>query len=702
MSFLFFAPYVLFACNVEKTVDNTSDSASESISSANVDIPSHQSVELGTTLHFSIGNSWGTQFVWNFGDGNTATVENGGDVDHLYTEAGHFQAVLTATSADGSRASDMTRVTVYPKIIEEYPHVSSAMHITATSIVTVLPEGGIISIIDKNSGALDVYDICPSPKQVAGDDGYLAITCASTAELVIFNTESRSIESRWNLPTNSDPFGVVGSMSAWYITSRARGEIYVLYPGENRMETISVGNDLRGISQLSDGTILAPQFRSSWETGLVYRITPSSTTEGYDISHIEFAIDTAGDSDNTTGGVPNLLENIYPTLDESELFTPFLHSNIMRGLFRNGLPITHQTSLRAMLSTLSIDASQDEPSKRKHFDERGRSSAVAWSSLGDVGYILHPSTAQISVIDRFTLQTVGSIGPLGNMPTDIIRYDNSLFVYVWLDRTVIEYDITDAFRPVEKQSFATITEEPLDAALLRGKQLFHDAQDTRITLTGYIACSSCHPDGDHDGLTWDFTDRGEGLRNTSSLLGRGGTEMGRVHWTGNFDEIQDFENDIRNAFGGSGFLSEEDWQATSAPLGEAKAGKNADLDALALYVSSLGQTPPSPYLPSDTTGESLFADIGCATCHPAPLYTDSTLSAPIRHDVGTITEGSGQRLGQTLDGFDTPTLLGLWATAPYLHDGSASTIDDAIRAHTDYANISIEEVDKLRDFLLSL
>jgi hypothetical protein len=51
------------------------------------------------------------------------------------------------------------------------------------------------------------------------------------------------------------------------------------------------------------------------------------------------------------------------------------------------------------------------------------------------------------------------------------------------------------------------------------------------------------------------------------------------------------------------------------------------------------------------------------------------------HNIGTITSASGQRLGGTLNGIDTPTLLGLFATAPYLHDGSAQTIEAAIAAH---------------------
>ena len=42
-------------------------------------------------------------------------------------------------------------------------------------------------------------------------------------------------------------------------------------------------------------------------------------------------------------------------------------------------------------------------------------------------------------------------------------------------------------------------------------------------------------------------------------------------------------------------------------------------------------------------------------------------------NVGTIKPTSGQRLGATLTGIDPPTLRDVWATAPYLHDGSAAT-----------------------------
>ena len=79
------------------------------------------------------------------------------------------------------------------------------------------------------------------------------------------------------------------------------------------------------------------------------------------------------------------------------------------------------------------------------------------------------------------------------------------------------------------------------------------------------------------------------------MLGRAGLGHGRLHWTANFDEIQDFEHDIRHFAGGSGFLDDADFNATDNPLGPKKAGLSDELDTLAAYVSSLNRFPASPY-----------------------------------------------------------------------------------------------------------
>ena len=120
------------------------------------------------------------------------------------------------------------------------------------------------------------------------------------------------------------------------------------------------------------------------------------------------------------------------------------------------------------------------------------------------------------------------------------------------------------------------------------------------------------------------------------------------------------------------------------------------------------------------SGEQTFTAIGCASCHvptlvtgasanplfhrkPVPLFSDLLL-----HDVGT---GDGIRQGAAEPGeFRTPALWGLRFRRPLLHDGSAATVDDAIRRHGNEAALVRQEYERLGDavraalgrFLLSL
>jgi cytochrome oxidase Cu insertion factor (SCO1/SenC/PrrC family) len=79
-------------------------------------------------------------------------------------------------------------------------------------------------------------------------------------------------------------------------------------------------------------------------------------------------------------------------------------------------------------------------------------------------------------------------------------------------------------------------------------------------------------------------------------------------------------------------------------------------------------------------GRTVFETSGCGSCHSGVNFTSSA-SATLMN-VGTIKPSSGTRLNATLTGIDPPTLRDVWASAPYLHDGSAATLPDAIRAHT--------------------
>ena len=193
-----------------------------------------------------------------------------------------------------------------------------------------------------------------------------------------------------------------------------------------------------------------------------------------------------------------------------------------------------------------------------------------------------------------------------------------------------------------------------------------------------------------------MTGFGEGLRNTVNLRGRAGAQ-GFLHWSNNFDEVQDFEGQIRSLSSGTGLMKNADFNAgtRSLPLGDTKAGVSGDLDALAAYVKSLGNFASSPLrnadgslTPAAIAGREVFRSRACASCHGGTAFTNSGIDNP--QNVGTITAESGKRLNGALTGIDIPTLRDAWATAPYLHRGSAATLVDAIRAHNGSSVTEVE------------
>jgi CxxC motif-containing protein (DUF1111 family) len=106
-------------------------------------------------------------------------------------------------------------------------------------------------------------------------------------------------------------------------------------------------------------------------------------------------------------------------------------------------------------------------------------------------------------------------------------------------------------------------------------------------------------------------------------------------------------------------------------------------------------------------GESLFGQIGCASCHAPRLMTGPSanplfnnrpvdlFSDLLLHDVGT---GDGiEQEAATAEEIRTPALWGLRFRRPLLHDGSAATPEAAIRRHGNEAAAAMRAFAELRD-----
>jgi cytochrome c peroxidase len=142
---------------------------------------------------------------------------------------------------------------------------------------------------------------------------------------------------------------------------------------------------------------------------------------------------------------------------------------------------------------------------------------------------------------------------------------------------------------------------------------------------------------------------------------------------------------------------------TVHPFGLSKKGKSADLDALAAYVKSLTIYDVSPnkkngaFSTVAAEGALLFKTYQCDTCHKGETMTNSEKHKVF--NVGTLLPSSGFRLNKKLTGLDVPTLHQLWNSAPYLHNGSASSIEEAIEAHQNILKPKAGEVSAIATFL---
>ena len=213
----------------------------------------------------------------------------------------------------------------------------------------------------------------------------------------------------------------------------------------------------------------------------------------------------------------------------------------------------------------------------------------------------------------------------------------------------------------------------------KGETLFNDAS---LCFQQWQSCASCHPDARIDGLNWDLVNDGIGNpKNSRSML--------LSHVT---PPVMTFG------------VRDKAETAVRSGIKYIQFAVRPEEDAVAIeaYLKSM-KPVPSPHLEKGNLsaaaerGKALFEKAGCAQCHTAPLYTDMK-----QYDLGTTTE---MDKGKPVD---TPTLVEVWRTAPYLHDGRATTIFDMLKKfnaedkHGLTSNLTDEQLKDLEAFVLSL
>ncbi|MEW4568259.1 hypothetical protein AB1L88_10355 [Tautonia sp. JC769] len=226
----------------------------------------------------------------------------------------------------------------------------------------------------------------------------------------------------------------------------------------------------------------------------------------------------------------------------------------------------------------------------------------------------------------------------------------------------------------------------------RGEIIFHDAVRSH---NQWYSCNTCHSDGHHNGERFDTMNDGwhdfSNLRSARSQKDvptlRGAYQTGPWTWHG---WQGSFEEAMVESF-------------TKSMQGEAPT--DDEVQALISYLKTL-EHPRNPYVGPNgeiseaaERGREVFRSpkAACNTCHSGPNFTDGEI-----HIVGLEEERDVHK------GYNPPSLRGTYDNDPYLHDGRARTLRDALTGDhapdfvTGLGELTEQETSDLIEYLKTL
>jgi DNA-binding beta-propeller fold protein YncE/cytochrome c553 len=284
--------------------------------------------------------------------------------------------------------------------------------------------------------------------------------------------------------------------------------------------------------------------------------------------------------------------------------------------------------------------------------------AVAWDGARDALYIAGFGTDSILQLKNASQVDISAgLGPnIGGADGGKARCgpdglavapDGNLWVWCAFTRSVERLTVVDGKGQLATKYGPRVTGPELVASTLTAQQhegmvLFHSATP-QISEHGAVACANCHLDGRADGLSWRIEGR---TLQTPILAGRlVGTAP--YKWDGAAPDLAFSMTQTIGRLGGAGITKPQ-------------------TAALVAYLESMPAVRTPTRDPAAVArGRTLFdsSDLGCRGCHDGARYTDRE-----RHE-----------LTGNMKQVDTPSLVGLAASAPYFHDGTAATLEALLR-----------------------
>jgi YVTN family beta-propeller protein len=567
-----------------------------------------------------------------------------------------------------------------------------------------------VSVLDtKQNKVIAEIPVGREPRQLAlsPDDRVLYVTCMFDNKVDIIDTADKKVTG--SVPVGIEPFGVVVNRdgSQVYVANYRSSTVSVIDAEERKVTgTINVEERPRGLAMTAEGNKLYVTHYLSGHISVI-------NTEENQVKKV-IALSPSPDKEDRkkSQGIPNTVEQFVIAPDGKTAWVPHLLTNV-------DTPIHFEETVFPAISVIDVTKDEEIQKERKELfkqmDVRDvKNETIIVSNPTDVAFLPDGSKAFVLMAGSedlmvFDLTRGGNATQLvrrvpGNNPRGMVLSNDSNRLYIHNamshDMAIVETGGNDPYAEAQAKpnTLRLIAKDSLPPLVRQGKTIFFSGNSDEfaapITGNNWMSCASCHADGDINGLTL-MTPRGPRNVPSNVLAMRTGLFM----WDGSRDDFTDYLLTVQGEMGG---LTDYDPGKPLPPKVEEM------FDALKAYLEYPDSfpVPKSPYRNPDGTltakaeqGKQLFeGKAGCIACHAGETMTDSTKAVnatgklttdntKFLHDVGTVnpldkgTKGdarAGYTNPRSKEIFDTPTLRGVWATAPYLHDGSAKTIYDVL------------------------
>jgi YVTN family beta-propeller protein len=562
-----------------------------------------------------------------------------------------------------------------------------------------------------------------SPAAIAAspDSRRLFVACATARQLAVVDLDSRAVVERFAFPDSPSGIAVSRAGNRLYVTCSApESVVCVLDPADGKvLNRIVVGHSAMSpilspderrlyVCNRFNHDISVIDLEGATEIGRVgvsrEPVAAALTPDGRHLLVANHIYDLVADGPGVAAVVSVIDTAKLEVVKQIKLARG---SGMLRGiaispdgryavvthlLARYYLPTTEVDFGRINSNALSfIDLERMEYLRNVFLDQARRGAGnpwgVAWTPDSKRIVVTLAGTHELCLVDAPLRPqkpvTAGErIRVPGNGPRALALVGNRVFVANYFSDDLATLDLADPARDLQQIELGPAQEL---TTIRRGEMWFNDAT---LCYQEWQSCASCHDtDARMDGLNWDLLNDGTGNpKNARSLLWAHQTPPAMSLGVRTSAEVA-VRAGIRH------ILFSNQPEEIPAAMDE--------------FLKSL-QPVPSPYLvkgklsEAAQRGQRVFHDpeIGCADCHRPPLFTDLALV-----DVGT--RGHYDR-PEDPDPIDTPTLVELWRTAPYLHDGSAATLRDVLvrlnpyDRHGTTSRLSDEQLDDLEAYLLSL